>query len=80
VSGQPVATLADLYTVAGCSLNVLGVPQPCVTVRWVTSAGRVRVNGSPALLSTSTGICLSVAQAPQGPAVTTVVQQRVVGW
>ena len=79
VSGQPVATLADTYTVVGCPFVVASKPQPCVTVRWVTSAGRIMVNGSPVLLQGSTGLCQSAEQAPQGAALVTVVQQRAVG-
>jgi uncharacterized Zn-binding protein involved in type VI secretion len=78
VGGQPVAVLADLYTVTGCGFTVAGKPQPCVTVRWFTPAGKVRVNGSPAILSGSTGMCFSAEQIPQGPPAVTVVQQRAV--
>jgi len=79
VAGQPVTTLAHLYPVAGCAFNVAGTPQPCTTVRWTTPASRVRVAGSPVLLSGSTGISQSAQQVPQGSPVTVVVQQRVVG-
>jgi hypothetical protein len=77
--GQPVDTVADLYPVVGCPLTVSAKPQPCLTVRWVTTATRVRVNGVPVLLQSSTGVCQSGEQIPQGPAVVSVVQQRVVG-
>lgn len=80
VSGQPVATLADTYPIAGCAFTVPGPkPQPCLTVRWLVPAARVRVNGSPALLQTSAGLCQSAEQVPQGPPTVTAVQTRVVG-
>lgn len=79
VAGQPVATLADLFTVAGCAFTAGTKPQPCVTVRWITPSARIRVNGSPALLQGSAGICQSAEQIPQGPPVVCVVQQRAVG-
>jgi hypothetical protein len=79
VSGNPVTTVADPYTIAGCVFNVSGKPQPCVTIRWLAPAARVTVNGSPVLLNTSTGLCQSAEQVPQGPPVVPVVQQRVVG-
>jgi hypothetical protein len=79
VEGQLVNTLADLYPVVGCPLNISGKPQPCLTIKWLTPATRVRVNGSPVLLQLSTGICQSGEQIPQGPPVVSVVQQRVVG-
>jgi hypothetical protein len=79
VSGQPAATLASLYTIAGCAFTVGTKPQPCVTARWTSPSARITVNGSPVLLSTPPGICQSAEQIPQGPAVVSVVQMRVVG-
>ena len=81
VSGQPVATFADTSTVAGCPFQIPPVPkpQPCVLVKWITPATRVLVNGQPALLQTSTGLCQSAEQIPQGPPAITVNQTRVVG-
>jgi hypothetical protein len=79
VSGQPVATLADLCTVAGCAFAVGTKPQPCVKVQWLVPATRVLVNGQPALLQTSTGICQSAEQIPQGPPTILSTQPRVSG-
>lgn len=80
VSGQPVATLADTYVVAGCAFTVpVGKPQPCTTVRWLTPASRVRVAGQPVILQTSTGLCQSAEQIPQGPPTITATQGRVRG-
>ncbi|HEY6892367.1 MAG TPA: hypothetical protein VI300_31470, partial [Solirubrobacter sp.] len=42
VSGQPVATLADTFMVAGCAFTVPPAkPQPCLKVQWLTPAARV---------------------------------------
>jgi uncharacterized Zn-binding protein involved in type VI secretion len=79
VSGDAVATVADTYPVTGCTLNVSGKPQPCLTIRWPGPATRVSVNGSPVILSGSTGICQSPEQAPQGPPSVPSTQQRVTG-
>lgn len=79
VSGMPVATLADQYLIAGCALNVSGAPSPCVRVQWIVPAARVLVNGSPAILQTSVGLCQNPAQVPQGPPVVITTQPRVVG-
>ncbi|MEU4428718.1 hypothetical protein AB0F81_49600 [Actinoplanes sp. NPDC024001] len=76
--GHPVATLADRWTVAGCTFTVGNKPQPCVTVSWTTAAERVRAQGSPVLSQASTGLCQSAEQVPQGPPQISVVQQRVV--
>lgn len=82
VSGLPVATLADTSTIAGCPFQIpVGAgtkPQPCVRVQWLVPATRVMVNGQPALLQTSAGLCLSAEQIPQGPPTITVNQTRVI--
>ena len=79
VSGQPVATAADNYLIAGCAFNVSSAPHPCVTVRWLAPAARVKVNGQPAILQTSPGMTLAADQAPQGSPVVVSGQVRVRG-
>lgn len=83
VSGQPVVTVTDLFTIAGCPFQIpFGVgtkPQPCVTGRWIVPATRVLVNGQSAILQASTGLCQSAEQIPQGPPNITVTQTRVSG-
>jgi hypothetical protein len=79
VSGMPVATMADTTTVAGCAFTVPpGKPQPCVLVRWLVPAARVLINGQPALLQLSSGLCLSPEQIPQGPPTVIATQPRVI--
>ncbi|MBO0655503.1 hypothetical protein J1792_22805 [Streptomyces triculaminicus] len=79
VSGNFAASVADQYTVTGCPFTVVNKPQPCVTIRWVAPSTRIRINGSPAVLRSSTGLCQSPEQVPQGPPNVSVVQQRAVG-
>ena len=80
VSGMPVAILADTYPIAGCVFTLPnGKPQPCVLARWLVPATRVFVNGQPVILQTSTGLCLSAEQIPQGPPTIIATQPRVVG-
>ncbi len=80
VSGMPVATMADSCMVAGCAFTVPpGKPQPCLRVQWLVPATRILVNGQPVLLQTSTGLCLSPEQIPQGPPTVITTQPRVVG-
>jgi hypothetical protein len=79
VGGQPVATIGDTYLVAGCVFAVGPKPQPCVTVRWLVPASRVLVNRQPAILQTSTGICQSAEQIPQGPPTVVTTQVRARG-
>ncbi len=83
VSGQAVAVVSDLTTVAGCPFQVpIGTgtkPQPCVKVQWSTPATRVTVGGQPVLLQTSVGAYQSAEQIPQGTATVVTTQQRVRG-
>jgi hypothetical protein len=83
VGGLAVATINDLTTVAGCPFQVpIGTgtkPQPCVKVQWSMPALRVKINGQPALLSTSSGLCQSAEQIPQGPPTVVTTQVRVSG-
>jgi hypothetical protein len=82
VSGQPVATTANLFTVTGCVFTIPGPkPQPCVTVKWSMPATRVTVMGVPALIAPApgagAGVCLSADQIPAGPPLISQVQTRV---
>ena len=80
VGGQPVATMADTYPIAGCPFTVPpGKPQPCIKVQWLVPATRVTAGGQPVILSTSSGLCLSAEQIPQGPPSVVVTQMRVTG-
>jgi hypothetical protein len=66
----------DVFTVAGCALNVSGAPHPCVIVEWQSPATRVKAGdrGSAAFVLTtaSIGLCKAGDQAPQG---TVLIQQ-----
>ena len=83
VGGQPVTTMSDTFTIAGCPFQIpVGAgtkPQPCIKIQWVVPAARVMVNGQPALIQTSTGLCLSAEQIPQGPPSIVVTQLRASG-
>jgi uncharacterized Zn-binding protein involved in type VI secretion len=79
VNGMPVATIADTYPIAGCVFTLpAGKPQPCILARYLVPAARVVINGQPALIQTSTGLCQSAEQIPQGPPSILVTQTRVV--
>lgn len=79
-AGAPALTQADTAVVAGCPFTLpSGTPSPCVTIRWTVGAARVLASGTPVLTQASVGLCVSPAQAPQGPPVISVVQPRVQG-
>ncbi len=74
VMGQPIATIAAPYAVAGCPLppNAGG---PCVTAQWVVGATRVLAGGQPVALQAGQAVC-----APTGvPLLVLVTQARVSG-
>lgn len=80
LGNQPAGTLADNYLIAGCPFVLLSsTPSPCVRVQWLAPATRVLVNGQPAILQTSSGLCLAATQAPQGPPSVAATQMRVQG-
>jgi len=75
-----IGTLADTYLISGCPFQIPGtppIPSPCITVQWVKSDVRTKVNGSPTISSTSTGICLAATQLPQGPVTVVNTQTKV---
>lgn len=81
--GGPAVVMDDTFTVSGCPFQIpIGTgtkPSPCVKLQFVTAATRVRIGGTPALLSTDTALSLSAEQLPQGPPSVPVVQFRVKG-
>jgi hypothetical protein len=70
VSGQPVATQAPPYTVAGCAFGPPAGNGPCVTAQWMVAAVRVLAGGVPVLLQDSQAVC-----TPTGTPLTVVVTQ-----
>ncbi len=74
VSNQAIVTMANTYTVAGCTFPSMssGAP-PCATAAWTTAALRVTAMGQPVLLQDSQSTCV-----PTGtPLLILVTQPRV---
>lgn len=65
-AGAPILRGSDTFIVAGCTFQIGGVPNPCVSVQWVVTAARVKHAGDFVLNEASTGLCLAATQAPQG--------------
>lgn len=77
VDNSPVLVESDTHVVAGCPFNVSGSPMPCVTIAWSAGALQVQVNGTPALVQSSIGLCKNAAGAPQGMAIVANTQTKV---
>lgn len=79
----PMLLLTDIHSVSGCPFQVPAgpttKPQPCVTVQWQVGATQTKVNSVAVLLQTSTGLCFSAEQIPQGPPSIVNVQMKVQG-
>src|SRR5262245_9763447 len=73
VGGAAVATIADTYPIAGCTLTT----NPCVIVQWTVPDVRVRTSLGPTLSQSSVGLCLNALGVPQGPVVVSVTQPKV---
>ena len=71
VDNVPAALATDQFLIAGCPFQIpIGVgtkPSPCLTVQWLVTDMRSKVNNIPTLSQTSTGLCLTAEQIPQGP-------------
>lgn len=63
VNRQPAVTQVDTFPIIGCTFP----SHPCILSKWHLPATRILVNGKPAILQDSQGICYSADQSPQGP-------------
>lgn len=77
LGGQPPLLVSDVVVVAGCGFNVSGAPSPCMQVQWLMPSTRLQVQGTPVVLSSSVGLAVNAAGAPQGPASVSGFQTKV---
>jgi hypothetical protein len=73
VSGQPIATIATPYVIAGCALASVPSP-PCATGQWTVGATRVMSTGAPVAIQSGSSTCVPTGQ----PMLPLVAQLRVV--
>jgi hypothetical protein len=67
--GSIPAKATDVFTIAGCPFQAGGIPSPCFRVQWVVTNVAEPIDGVPSLNAQSTGICIGIAGAPQGPVI-----------
>lgn len=65
LSGQPAATIASPYVIAGCTLASVPSP-PCVTGQWLVGAARVLAGGVPVATMVGASTCIPTG-APMMP-------------
>lgn len=78
-NGNYMILATDTMTIAGCSFMKGNTPSPCMTIEWKGEAKKVKIKGTPVLLDSSTGICNSAENAPQGTALVSGAQSKVKG-
>lgn len=70
VDGAPALLETDIHPVVGCPFTLPGPKySPCVKIEWSAGASQVTVNGTPVLVRSSIGRCISAEGAPQGIAI-----------
>jgi hypothetical protein len=73
VDNAYAALSTDQYMVSGCPFQIpIGtgtIPSPCLTVKWILSDMRVKVNSTATLSRSSVGLCQNAQQVPQGAVV-----------
>lgn len=80
VDGAYAALSTDQYLISGCPFQIPAtppIPSPCMTVQWLLTDLRAKVNSTPTLSKSSIGLCLSAAQVPQGPVTISNTQTKV---
>jgi hypothetical protein len=76
-AGDTVCTKNDKVTIAGCAFMIGPNPSPCTSVEWKTAAMAATAGGTEILTTSSVGLCMSAANAPQGPVVLVPAQVAV---
>ena len=74
-AGTPVLRASDTFIIVGCPFTPV-TPHPCVTVRWVGTAQRVKHSKDFVLTEASVGLCLAGDQVPQGMVMIAATQPR----
>jgi hypothetical protein len=80
VDGAFAALATDTYLISGCPFQIPAtppIPSPCMTVRWILTDMRAKVNSTATLSKSSIGLCQSAAQVPQGTVIIANTQVKV---
>jgi hypothetical protein len=75
--GSPALLETDVHPVTGCPFTIGSKYSPCVRIEWSAGADAATVSGTPVLLQSSQGKCLSAEGATQGLAIIVNTQMKV---
>ena len=75
--GAPVLLESDVHPVVGCPFTIGPKYSPCIKITWSGGATKASVDGVPALVQSSIGLCASPEGAPQGVAMIASTQMKV---
>ena len=74
---MPALLESDIHTVAGCPFTLPGPKySPCIRIEWSGGATRVKASGTPVLVKSSVGRCISAEGATQGTAIIVSTQMK----
>ena len=77
VDNAPVLLETDIHSVAGCPFTLpSGKPQPCIRIEWTMGATMCKSDGTPVLVQSSVGKCISAEGAIQGVALIAQTQTK----
>ena len=77
VDNAPALLESDVHSVAGCIFTLPGPkPSPCIKIEWTMGAVMCKSNGTPVLIQTSIGKCISAEGATQGLAIIAQTQMK----
>lgn len=77
VDGMPALLESDIHTVAGCAFTIPPAkPSPCIRIEWTMGAVMAKSNGTPVLIQSSIGKCISAEGATQGLALVAQTQMK----
>lgn len=77
IDGSPALLESDIHSVAGCPFTIPpSKPSPCIRIEWSLGATTCKCDGTPVLIQSSVGKCISAEGATQGVAIVAMTQMK----
>jgi len=78
IDGAPALLESDVHAVVGCPFTIPPAkPSPCVKIEWEMGAVMCKSQGTPVLIQSSLGKCISAEGATQGLAIVAQTQMKL---